>query len=113
MITLPKLLLFTAISLFGMIGTVAFFKNDKPKITPISSASLSKPIEVNLGKETRVAVAQPRPIPPKPIEQTPPAIPQSPSVKIELSERTNLTLPDANRIEEFFNKEGPVFPIVE
>lgn len=77
--------------LFGIIGFLALFQNSSA-----APAATTKPIEVPLGRELRVA---------KPIAAVTPQQVQ------KKSEQTSL--PEANRIDQLFNKEGPKLPIVE
>lgn len=135
MITFPKLFFFIVIALFGIIGAVAYFKNDNPQIATAPAAQ--KPIEVQLGKETRVAIAPPKPAAvPKPaistaIAQVPSAKPPTPTATPQIAKPVNNVkteptapnnqpiakhespLPEADRIDQLFNKDGPLLPIVE
>lgn len=131
--SLPKLLGILAVVLFSMICLIAFFKEKKTE-TNISKSNTSTPIEIDLGQDVRI-VAPPKVVS-KPIAQkesssqvvqkklpvkkesevlAPPtpqiAIKQLPSPVKEVVKEN--TLPDANRIEEFFNVNGPKLPIVE
>lgn len=96
--TLPKLLAFLSLVLFGIIGVTALFKERSP---PLAAAiSMQVPLEVELDHEIQTI--------------TPSVAPPS-LVRREGKERTTSTihLPDANRIEELFNKTGTQLPIVE
>lgn len=98
----PKILVLLAVVLFGTIGVVAFFKGST-KAASSSRISIAVPVEVELDREVHVIV------------------PNVDEKKVSLSENSNekpskdqeLELPEANRIEEFFNKGEPKFPIVE
>ena len=91
--SLPKLLFLFAVTLFGLIGAAAFFKNGKS--VPITD--FTEPVEVSLLESHKIAEVSP--------------VIQSkdnrPVISIEEP------LPEANRIEEFFNITGPKFSIVE
>ncbi|CAF23889.1 L,D-transpeptidase [Candidatus Protochlamydia amoebophila] len=93
--TLPKLLAFLCIILFGAIGIAAIFKSSS---TPVSTRPSNQiPLEIDLDQNIQVitpalAVAQ-----------------QSRSPDFSLS---TLELPEANRIEELFVKDSKL-PIVE
>jgi len=115
----PKLLAVFAAILFTVIGAAAIFKGrgDSPLQSPAHKLS---PIEVHLEKEVRM-VAQPTPsksqIVAVEIHQTitapPLPIASPPSNSSSLSKSPDTPLPEANRIEEFFNKNDPKFPIVQ
>ncbi len=97
--SLPKLVAIVSLLLFGIIGIVAFFKREPA--TSIASAFPQVPIEVELDQE--IQAVMPAATAPHPF--------------VALSERGQTVvsghLPDANRIEELFNKSGPKLPIVE
>lgn len=96
--SLPKLLAIVSLLLFGMIGIVALFKRE-PAI-PIASVSLQVPLEVELDQEIHIVM--------------PAATPHTPFILSEKGEVVAaVDLPNANRIEELFNKNGPKLPIVE
>lgn len=97
--TFPKLLGIVAIFLFGVIGIVALLKKTPAEITVDQQ---SVPLEVELDKEIQTVM--------------PALAPPPPSQKIEVmgaSEPFNYVLPEADRIDELFNKEGSKLPIVE
>jgi hypothetical protein len=116
--TLPKLLVYSAIILFGMIGFTAMFKgktqqNDSASL-PL--ASIQTPIEIDFAMNVKeVAVLPAAPVIEKPAkiviqpsETKLKATPAENEEKISLQE-----LPEADRIEEFFNLDDKKFPIVE
>lgn len=91
--SLPKLLVLFALTLFGLIGVAAFFKVDKsPPLTQY------EPIEIPLESSSEVALADSLPASVLPV--------RSP-MEIEAP------LPDANRIEELFNTSDQKLDIVE
>lgn len=95
--SLPKLLGLLSLVLFGIIGIVAFFKEPA---SPSSVISIQAPVEVELDQEIQ-AVA-PAPAPPTIV-----AIAEKNENPIQIE------LPDADRIEELFTKNGTKLPIVE
>jgi hypothetical protein len=95
--TLPKLLALVSILLFGMIGVIALFKEHDSSIAP---ASLQVPLEVELDQQIQTIVPAPA--------STTIAMTAEKGQKPVL-----MDLPNANRIEELFNKNGPKLPIVE
>lgn len=101
----PKLLALLSIALFGIIGIAALFKGS-PSTQNKTQAIHSVPVEVELDKEIRMVAASSTP-PPAPIStgHTLPA----PIASIS----HNDPVPDADRIEELFNKGDPKSPIVQ
>lgn len=103
--TLPKLLLFIAVVLFGLISVAALFK--KSAATTHQSGSISVPLEVVLDQQvqeiTPAALAVHKP---SAIEPTITATSPSPSLPVT-------SLPDVDYVEELFSKQDPKFPIVE
>lgn len=97
--TFPKLLLILSAVLFGTIGLLALMKGgNKTETVPILVSS--KPIEVELDGEVRVLAPPPPPPPPLAAKKEEPPKPVEP-------------LPEVDRVNEFFNKNGVKFPIVE
>jgi hypothetical protein len=94
----PQLLAIVSLLLFGTIGIVALFKREPT--TPIASAPMQVPLEVELDQNIQTIM-------PAIVSHTP----------ILLSEQgqaiASIDVPDANRIEELFNKNEPKLPIVE
>lgn len=90
----PKLLAILAILLFGAIGIAALFKEGKEAPEAEVTKAQATPLEVELDREVRVT-APATPV----VTATPP--------------RGAEDLPEANRIDELFNKGDPKFPIVE
>lgn len=84
---MPKLLAAVAMILFAMIGVIAFFKKPAPSV---KAPQAQVPIEIVLDQDT--------------VSLPPPVVPQK-------SPETPAELPEADRIEEFFNKEGPKLPL--
>lgn len=100
--TFPKMLLIFTIVVFGTIGVLALMKNKKEaKASSHTHSVVATPIEVQLDGEVRILAAQ------TPQHANPVTVPISVSPKIETP------LPEADRIQEFFNKSGVKFPIVE
>ncbi|WP_068470342.1 L,D-transpeptidase [Candidatus Protochlamydia phocaeensis] len=97
--TLPKLLAIVSILLFGAIGIAAIFKT-KPT-QPETGAVVQVPLEVELDQEIQAVV---------PALATPSPVAVSSVSPIVAS---SIDLPDANRIEELFNRNDPKLPIVE
>lgn len=100
--TFPKLLLILTVVLFGTIGTLAFVKSGKKSPAPRTFEVVSRPIEVHLDGEVKVLAATP----PIPVVTPVVAVREEPAKSLD-------PLPEADRIQEFFNKSGPKFPIVE
>jgi hypothetical protein len=94
--SLPKLLALVSLLLFGMIGMMALFK----KAPAAPSAPIQVPLEVELDQDIQVVM---------------PAV--TPHRSVAASEKGQIVaevdLPDANRVEELFNKNDPKLPIVE
>lgn len=99
MTTLPKLLALVSFLLFAMIGIVALFKKGPP--TPGNPPPLQAPLEIELDQDIQTAM---------------PAADTS-YTAVASNEKRQLAavseLPDADRIEELFNKNDPKLPIVE
>lgn len=100
--TLPKILAVFALVLFVTIGVAAIVKKTK-KSTPIvkTSVKTASPIEVDLSEYELK--------PQKPVQVASAQIKGSPSVQSNKEKK----IPHADRVEEFFNKGEPKFPIVE
>ena len=116
--SLPKLLGITALLLFGVIGFVAFFKTENtPKVheeVPLASG----PLEVELDQEIHIVNSSPTPLPqtlsliePQASEPTQNGVPVAKKINSEPTDGAEP--PEANRIEELFNKGEPKLPIVE
>lgn len=99
---LPKLLAFVAFFLFGLIGTIAFFKKGATdsEVQPLPSA----PIEIVLEENTPS-------FSPVPLSVSPPAVVAAKEKPVENQEEREL--PNADRIHELFNRHDPRLPIVE
>lgn len=107
----PKILALISLFLFGTIALIAALKDDPSRESPKGPIS-STPIEIRLDRSTQVIV---------PTASMPPIaktleveqdlvqkeVPKQPSLTKEVS------LPEANRIAELFNRDGPKLPIVE
>lgn len=114
--SLPKILAIMAFILFSTIGTAAMFKHfsKEPSESQPTSAYTAAPIEVELENEIQVV----KPIVAKPqdavvaVVETKPA-PEPQPVLTSTPPRESAPLPEANRIQEFFNKGEPKFPFVE
>jgi hypothetical protein len=124
----PKLLSIIAILLFGAVGIAAIFKGNKSPAT--KKVALTSPIEVELGREVRVVTNTPRAASaakakpqPKPVVQPSPVVavepvkePAPPPSPVETPKAVEVqveNLPEANRVGELFNTDGPKLPIVE
>jgi hypothetical protein len=96
--SLPKLLALVSLLLFGMIGMIALFKKGSTQAP--ASASVQVPLEVELDQEIQTIM---------------PAVTPHQAMIPSEKERViaDVDLPDANRIEELFNKNGPKLSIVE
>lgn len=115
--SIPKLLVYFAIILFGIICIGAFFKKRKASSEASPAALIvsnqGTPTEVELDKEIRVLTPKPviAAIKPQEKEEIKPAKPiekQKSKPRVDQQQ-----LPEANRIDELFNKTGPKLPIVE
>lgn len=108
--TLPKFLAILSIILFLVVGTVAVFKGSSSSSVPEPVVVVQAPLEVDLDQE---------------IQEITPAIAET-AVPTEIHEvsqeqpeqvietpKAVVELPEADRIEEFFNKEEPKLPIVQ
>lgn len=102
--SLPKLLAIVSLLLFGIIGIVAFFKREP--VVSIASAPLQVPLEVDLDQEIQAIMPAVAP-------HTPVTLDISATLSEKEQRVATIDLPDANRIEELFNKNGPKLPIVE
>jgi hypothetical protein len=102
--TLPKLLAFFSLVLFGIIGTIALFKEKPPSHS--FSLSVQGPLEIELDQEIQTLA---------PALVFPPQVSDATEKKqgLEMPSLSSIELPDANRIEELFNKTDPRLPIVE
>src|ERR1700753_1196530 len=95
--TLPKLLAILCILLFGIIGIMAFFKKEASPAR--SSIPIQELLELEIDQHIQVVS---------------PSLVSSTKIKEQKNAKTiELHLPDANRIEELFNKNGAQLPIVE
>lgn len=96
--SLPKLLALVSLLLFGMIGVIALFKKDTAPASVPSSIQL--PLEIELDQEIQTVM--------------PAVTPHRIVVSSDKEQMiADVDLPDANRIEELFNKNGPKLSIVE
>lgn len=94
--SLPKLLILFALSLFSLIGVAAFFKIDKKATPPVTYI---EPVVINLDASNEIALAEDSNRPAQQIAAQP--------LPLEYP------LPEANRIAELFNIQGPKLDIVE
>lgn len=95
---LPKLLALVSLLLFGLIGIIALFKRDST--VPVATAPVQVPLEIELDQEIQTVMPAA-------------AVPHVGEASEKGQGMAVVGLPDANRIEEFFNKNGPKLPIVE
>lgn len=101
--SLPKLFAIITFSLFGIIGFLSLFTEKESPSQELPS--LQKPVEIVLDQTVQTVV---------PAAAAPSSVQASAShVKANTSPLSIRELPDANRIEEFFNKTGDKLPIVE
>lgn len=102
----PKLLGIFAVVLFSAIGIAALVKSGKQPAEE-TQVALASPEEIELDNEMRAVVAPPPP---------PPSITPQPAVSVtehvQVSD-SSAPLPDADRVNEFFSKIDPKFPIVQ
>lgn len=123
--TFPKLLAAIACTLFGLIALAALFKGGKDQPAPTGQPAV---VEVPLEKAksptppTTPKVAKPAPKPAAQTTQkivakpvTPPSTPPvpRPQPQVAVAQKTPEELPEASRMDEFFNPRGAKFPIVE
>ncbi|MFQ5729020.1 MAG: L,D-transpeptidase, partial [Waddliaceae bacterium] len=102
-----RILLLMIVVLFGSIGVIAFTKRGKNEPTQQVVEVLSEPIEIELPSEEQIAVNEITPEPPAVIQE---------ERQVEPPEVVNVSdadLPDADRVEEFFNKRDPKLAIVQ
>jgi hypothetical protein len=97
--TLPKLLALLSLCLFGLIGVLAFLKEHAA--SPPSMQLIQIPLEIELDKEIQTVMPALAPYPAFSSSDKP------------SEEAATLELPNADRIEELFNKKDPKLPIVE
>jgi hypothetical protein len=103
---LQKVFLLFAITLFGLIALLAFFKTGKQSRDRDQNSLGTQAIEVELEKDLRPAIAQ--------TDDANKSIEIIKSSEIQkIKAIVDEDLPTANRIEEFFNKSEPKLPIVE
>ncbi len=98
--SLPKLLGLVSLVLFGMIGIIALFKKPANSATP-PSVTVQAPLEVQLDEEIQTVM---------------PAIASTSQGNHSLEKgpiALAIDLPDGDRIEELFNKNGSKLSIVE
>lgn len=94
--TLPKVLGLLSLVLFTLIGIIALFK--RPQATMPLSMPIQVPLEIDLDEQ--IQTVTPAPV----------------LVYVSKEKReviSNIDLPKADRIEEFFSKDGSQLPIVE
>lgn len=96
--SLPKLLGIIAVSLFSVILIASFFKNkDSKESQKVSSVARSSPQEIEIEISQLSASA----------------LPLQNNTELQPATSTSESLPNADRIEEFFNVAGTTLPIVE
>ena len=113
----PKILAIIAVILFSIIGIAALYKGDR-NISNAPSSNVAAPLEIELDHEIRI-VSAPTPIPQHEYKQdtnqdfkqeSPQKNALIPPLKTSSATKP---LPDANRIEELFNKTEPKLPFVQ
>lgn len=101
----PKLLIIFAAALFGAIAVAALVKgwisSPEEQYTPITPNTPKNSMVVELEEDTYAPVTAPAP---RTIAASPVAAPAP--------VRNDAPLPEANRVQELFNRVGPKFPIV-
>lgn len=109
--TLPKFLAVLSIVLFISIGLVALFKDKTNHLNENTQVAVQvqAPLEVELDQEIQEITPASKASSHEMISQANKADVLLVDNKLSLSNQ----LPDANRIEELFNKSGPTLPIVE
>lgn len=115
--TLPKILAILALVLFGSIGVAAFMKNRNNSINFVS-APVQTPLEIELDQELQeISPAITVPIVHAPAEIASvleePVSTTAPKVVYSPKPLSAFELPDADRIEELFNRKDPRLPIVQ
>jgi hypothetical protein len=113
-VTLPKLLGILAFILFSVICIAALFKSNSEDQHPlVETTRLQLPLEVEL--EEDVHPVTPAPIVPAPIINIDKALHEKSDEVGTIKELPSLSviLPEADRIEELFNKQAPRLEIVE
>lgn len=117
---MPRILLYFTLFLFGVIGIAAVIKQ-KARRSEVQQQVALASVEIKIDPQTQtlapaaakqIAVAPPSPPPPpqrdeKPVEVVEPVKPQVAKAAVKGD------LPDADRIDELFNKADPRLPIVE
>lgn len=127
--SLPKMLAIVTFILFSTIGVAAFFKGGSKESPGVVTKSVSTgaPLEVELENEISVVAPiaktkEPVAVAPvvvatAPTVQAAPIVAQvKPTVQVKPPEAPEIksgNVPEANRINEFFNKVDPKFPFVE
>ncbi len=130
--SLPKMLAILAFILFSTIGVAAFFKGgpkESSAVTMTKNASAGTPLEVELENEISVvapitktnepivtapvSVAQPEPTSAAAAQVKSTPAPIKVVENVAPPEVKTGNVPEANRINEFFNKVDPKFPFVE
>lgn len=107
--TLPRLLFIFAVLLFGTIALTAIFKRgDKPTSQEATAAAATMNIPLN--GEVRV-VAETAPA----MEKAPTLLTRSPQNKGRNASAYDeqRQVPEVDRVDEFFNRGSPQFPIIE
>lgn len=107
--TRPKLLAIFSIGLFSLIGLIAIFKNPSSK-EEIQQTVAHAPLEIDLDQE--IQTIAPASIA-EPVKASMISIEPVIKAVTEKKPLSAIDLPDADRIEELFNKTGPKLPIVE
>lgn len=122
--SLPRIFVLVAVLLFVAIGVGAVLKKGKPKREELPEVTMVVPLEIELDQEirevtptasvkkleTKVGKVEKAPVTLRETATTPQVV-KAPAQK-SISSQTR-ELPDANRIDELFNKTDPRLPIVE
>ncbi len=107
--TLPKILAIVTVLLFGAIGIAAIVKNKKA--APKTEIAAKVPNKESADQIKKIVPPPPPPAPKKPVAA--PKQIETPPYPYETSAPFEKNHPEVDRIQEFFNKNEPKFPIVE
>lgn len=101
---ISKLFFIVAITLFGLIGFIGLAKKISSRSDEPKPVAIQQPIEITIAEQEAPASIAPAPL------TTPPEKKEKKEIK---QTKEKPALPDADRIEELFNKAPPQLPIVE
>lgn len=104
----PKILALIAIVLFGAIGVAALFKNDSASQPLYETEIALEPFEIALDNDSNFAEGEDE----REVHKSQ-RVDETIAEPLEAMAATGENLPEADRIEEFFNKRQPQLPIIE